>query len=145
MVCAMLLVGCASATPSNSCVPSWLVVESVCDPAIPLPRDVSRLPRPLPQEEMSVGIDFIAAGRLLMGRAPPPCPAELPFDPPPCELDGRYQLIVELGFAIAARPDDPSGYELRATLWDDLGWRVRADRDRAIAKLLRAVKKGVTP
>ncbi len=65
----------------------------------------------------------------------PPRPPPPPCEPPP-DNDG-YRRIGELSRAIRKRPDSPTGYELRAEIWESLGWKALADRDRERAKALR--------
>jgi len=65
-------------------------------------------------------------------RAPP---AALPGALPPSA--DPYALLRDLDGAIGRDPYNPEGYELRANVFDALGWAARADRDRRSAKLLR--------
>jgi hypothetical protein len=125
---------CRAAPAPASAQPPWLIVSAQRDEMWPTARQSEGLPAPLRREDISVGIDIV---ELLRGprtpAPPPPAPGIRPDDAESC-----HRLIGEIDEAIARRPGDHRGYELRAGLWQHLGWHVRAARDRAMARLLRA-------
>ncbi len=69
---------------------------------------------------------------MMRPKAPPAAlPAKLPPGSDP------YRLLRDLDRAIEKDPYNPEGYELRANVFDALGWAARAEQDRRSAKLLR--------
>jgi hypothetical protein len=129
-----LAAGCAA--PSREGAIRWIVVdeengivEAVVDPD---ERPVGQFPG-IDDRDVSDAANLVVFGQ---ERRPPARPRALTA-PGRVRMDVRYRWIAEVSELISRSDGRPELYELRARLWEQLGWRRRAQRDLSIARFLR--------